>query len=81
MAKIIYFDIDGTTGFSGNKRPGSGRLLGHCQYGSGGCPRFCGSAEAGDLSLLQRKAFHIKSVHLENTGVQLFADSKKLKGK
>lgn len=81
MAKIIYFAIDGTTGFSGNKRPGSGRLLCHCQYGSGGCPRFCGSAEAGDLSLLQRKAFHIKSVHLENTGVQLFADSKKLKGK
>ena len=37
--------------------------------------------QAGDLSLLQRKAFHIKSVHLENTGVQLFADSKKLKCK
>ena len=70
MAKIIFFDIDGTTGFSGSQweRPGSGRLLCYCQYGSG-----------GDLSLLQRKAFHIKSVHLENTGVQLFADSKKLK--
>lgn len=81
MAKIIFFDIDGTTGFSGNKRPGSGRLLCYCQYGSGGCPGFCGSAEAGDLSLLQRKAFHIKSVYLENTGVQLFADSKKLKCK
>lgn len=81
MAKIIFLDIDGTTGFSGNKRPGSGRLLCYCQYGSGGCPRFCGSAEAGDLSLLQRKAFHIKSVHLENTGVQLFADSKKQKCK
>lgn len=81
MAKIIFFAIDGTTGFSGSQweRPGSGRLLCYCQYGSGGCPRFCGSAEAGDLSLLQRKAFHIKSVHLENTGVQLFADSKKLK--
>lgn len=65
MAKIIFFDIDGTTGFSGNKRPGSGRLLCYCQYGSGGCPRFCGSAEAGDLSLLQRKAFYINAVHLE----------------
>lgn len=65
MAKIIFFDIDGTTGFSGNKRPGSGRLLCHCQYGSGGCPRFCGSAEAGDLSLLQRKAFYINAVHLK----------------
>ena len=65
MAKIIFFDIDGTTGFSGNKRPESGRLLCHCQYGSGGCPRFCGSAEAGDLSLLQRKAFYINAVQLE----------------